>query len=162
MHLHQRDIIFRNFWRISRSRCYVRPALPACAGVFHSPRVAFVRCLRRGGLEAREKLRGVFRIASTCGPRLISGDECHFLNSPCFPPLSPSPLKKSFSSIIAPAPCAPRRRIIYIQIYNFGSTRKISWLHGVSQKPRQSGTISRLCVIRFFSRKILVSHRTRL
>ncbi|KYN39359.1 hypothetical protein ALC56_06285 [Trachymyrmex septentrionalis] len=48
MHLYQGDIIFRNFSRISSSCCYAPPALPFCAGVFHSPRVAFVRCLRVG------------------------------------------------------------------------------------------------------------------
>lgn len=62
MHLQQRDIIFRKFWRILRSRCYVSLARLACAGVFHSPRVAFVRCLRgrREGLEEQEKLRRRF------------------------------------------------------------------------------------------------------
>lgn len=83
---------------------------------FSARRIRSLSSGRREGLEEQEKLR-VFRIASTCGPRLISGDECHFLNSSCFP-LSLSPSKKSFSSIIAPAPCARRRRIISVHAKN--------------------------------------------
>lgn len=133
MHRQQRDIIFRKF-RKNLAFALLRslPALPGCAGVFHSPRVAFVRCLRGKDLgREREKERGAGKTTGRFSYREHVRAEVNFerrmslLKLVVFPTSSPLsyPRKKSFSSIIAPAPCAPRRRIISVHAENIVATR---------------------------------------